>query len=57
MVRVQYFVTSREHAERIFPIFGEHLGEVRPAAGLYIVAGLLKPEMLVEIEVTALRPA
>jgi enamine deaminase RidA (YjgF/YER057c/UK114 family) len=57
VVRVQYFVTSRDDAERVLPILGEHLGNVRPAAGLYIVAGLLRPEMRIEIEVTARRRA
>lgn len=55
LVRVQYFVTRREDAERVFPVLGEVLGEIRPAAGLYVVAGLLRPEMLIEIEATALR--
>jgi enamine deaminase RidA (YjgF/YER057c/UK114 family) len=31
------------------------LGDKRPAATLLVVAGLYKPEMLVEIEVTAKR--
>lgn len=55
VVRVQYFVTSREDGERAFPIFGEAFRDIRPAAGLYVVAGLLRPEMRIEIEVTALR--
>ena len=36
------------------PVLGEHLGEIRPAATL-VVAGLIRPEMKVEIEVTALK--
>ena len=52
-VRVQYFVTSREDAEKVFPVCGEFLGDIRPAAGIYIVAGLYRPEMKVEIELTA----
>jgi hypothetical protein len=31
------------------------LGEIRPTATLLLVAGLYRPEMLVEIEVTAKR--
>jgi enamine deaminase RidA (YjgF/YER057c/UK114 family) len=54
IVRVNYVVASEADAGRVFPIFGEYLGEVRPAAML-IIAGLLKPEMKVEIEVTALK--
>jgi enamine deaminase RidA (YjgF/YER057c/UK114 family) len=29
------------------------LGTIGPAAGIYVISGLLKPEMKVEIEVTA----
>lgn len=52
-VRVQYFVTSREDAEKAFPICGEFLGDIRPAAGIYIVSGLYRAEMKIEIELTA----
>lgn len=52
-VRVQYFVTSREDAEAVFGVCGEFLGDIRPAAGIYIVSGLYRPEMKVEIELTA----
>ncbi len=34
---------------------GEKLGVIRPAATLLVVAALLKPEMKIEIEVTAKR--
>ena len=36
------------------PALREALGEVRPAATL-VVAGLIEPEMKIEIEVTAFR--
>ncbi|GGE27308.1 hypothetical protein GCM10007276_00640 [Agaricicola taiwanensis] len=54
IVRVNYVVADEADAPKVFPVFGEHLGEARPAAML-IIAGLLKPEMKVEIEVTALK--
>ena len=38
-----------------FAVCGEVLGDIRPAATLLVVAGLYKPEMKVEIEVTAKR--
>ena len=41
----------------VFAVTGAHLGEIRPAATLLVVAGLYKPEMKVEIEVTAKRRA
>jgi enamine deaminase RidA (YjgF/YER057c/UK114 family) len=55
VVRATYYVTSRADADRVLPICGEFLANIRPAATLLIVAGLLKPEMKVEIEVTAHR--
>jgi enamine deaminase RidA (YjgF/YER057c/UK114 family) len=56
IVRAQYFVTDRAFCEPVLAVCGEVLGGIRPAAGIYIVSGLLKPEMKVEIEVTAKRP-
>ena len=53
VLRAQYFVTDRSHCEPVLTVCGEVFGEIRPAAGIYVVAGLLKPEMKVEIEVTA----
>lgn len=52
-VRAQYFVTDRSHCEPVLAVCGEFFREIRPAAGIYVVAGLLKAEMKVEIEVTA----
>ena len=53
VVRAQYFVTDRAYCEPVLRVCGEVFGDIRPAAGMYVVAGLLKPEMKVEIEVTA----
>ena len=53
IVRCQYFVTDRAHLEPVLRVCGDVLGEVRPAASVYVVAGLLKDEMKVEIEITA----
>lgn len=57
VVRATYYITEAADAEKVFPIFGEIFGEIRPAATLVVVAGLLKPEIKVEIEVTAMVPA
>ncbi|WP_371347387.1 RidA family protein [Ancylobacter sp. IITR112] len=54
VVRVRYIVTRAEYADSVFPIFGQYFAKARPAATL-IVAGLLQPEMKIEIEVTARR--
>jgi enamine deaminase RidA (YjgF/YER057c/UK114 family) len=53
VVRAQYFVTDRAYCEPVLGVCGEVFAQIRPAAGIYVVAGLLKPEMKVEIEVTA----
>ena len=53
VARAQYFVTDRSYCEPVLGVCGEFFREIRPAAGIYVVSGLLKPEMKVEIEVTA----
>ncbi|HEY5798373.1 MAG TPA: RidA family protein [Bosea sp. (in: a-proteobacteria)] len=53
VMRAQYFVTDRSYCEPVLGVCGEVFREIRPAAGIYVVAGLLKSEMKVEIEVTA----
>jgi enamine deaminase RidA (YjgF/YER057c/UK114 family) len=54
VVRARYYVTDAAFVDRVFPILGEIFGEIRPAATM-IVCDLNKPEMKIEIEVTALR--
>jgi enamine deaminase RidA (YjgF/YER057c/UK114 family) len=54
IVRCQYTVADRSDAESVLLVCGEILKDVRPAATL-VVAGLLQPDMKVEIEVTALK--
>lgn len=56
VVRATYYITDAADAEKVFPIFGEVFGDIRPASTLLVVAGLFKPEMKVEIEVTAALP-
>lgn len=54
IVRVQYTVTDAALVEALVPVLGEFLGEIRPAATM-VIAGLIRPEMKIEIEVTALK--
>lgn len=54
IVRVQYTVTDAALVDNLVPVLGKWLGDIRPAATM-IIAGLIKPEMLVEIEVTAFK--
>ena len=57
IVRATYYVTDASNADAVLAVCGEVLGDIRPAATILAVAGLFKPEMKVEIEVTALLPA
>ena len=54
IVRVQYTVTDAALVEALVPVLGEALGDVRPAATM-VIAGLIRPEMKVEVEVTAFK--
>ncbi len=54
IVRCHFYVTDAAFADRVFPILGETFGRIRPAATM-VVCDLIRPEMLIEIEVTALR--
>ncbi|MEO0398245.1 MAG: RidA family protein [Pseudomonadota bacterium] len=56
IVRVVYYVTDEKDSGVVMSIAGEFMGDIRPAATM-VVAGLVKPEMKVEIEATALRAA
>jgi enamine deaminase RidA (YjgF/YER057c/UK114 family) len=53
VVRLQTFVTAREFCEPTLRVQGEIFSQIRPAAGIYVVTALLRPEMKVEIEATA----
>jgi enamine deaminase RidA (YjgF/YER057c/UK114 family) len=57
IVRATYYVTDIRDADAVFAVCGATLGEIRPAATIVAVSALYKPEMKVEIEVTAKRRA
>jgi len=54
VVRGTYYITDASYWELIGPVLGAAFGAIRPAATC-IVCGLIKPEMKIEIEVTALK--
>jgi enamine deaminase RidA (YjgF/YER057c/UK114 family) len=56
VVRVRYILPQREDFAPCWPVLRRYLGKAQPAATM-IVAGLLEPEMKIEIEVTAKRSA
>jgi len=53
-VRVQYTVSDKALVDDLIPALGEVLSDIRPAATM-VIADLIKPEMKVEIEITAFK--
>ena len=56
VVRVRYMLPVREDFEPCWPALRRCFGEIRPAATM-LVCGLADPQMKIEIEVYARRPA
>jgi enamine deaminase RidA (YjgF/YER057c/UK114 family) len=56
VVRATYYFTDAAYWDEVGPVLGAAFGDIRPASSALVV-GLVKPEMKVEIEVTALRRA
>ena len=54
IVRVQYTLTNGSLVEEIIPELERALSTIRPAATM-VIAGLIRPEMKIEIEVTAFK--
>ena len=55
VVRATYYITDMAYHDLIAPVLGAKFGAIRPAATMVVVAGLIRPEMKVEIEVTAFK--
>lgn len=53
IVRINTFVTGREHLKPYMEVRNALFGEPYPASTLMIVAGFARPEFVVEIEVIA----
>lgn len=54
VVRVHYYVADIGHSDALFSVVGPIFRDIRPAATI-VKAELLRPEMKLEIEVTAFR--
>ncbi len=54
IMRVTYYLTAAAVAAEIAPVLREVLGRHRPPSTM-IIAGLVRPEMRLEVEVTAFR--
>ena len=53
IVRLRAYVADASYSEPVLKVQGEVFGDVRPAATIVVVAGLLTPDMKVEIEAEA----
>lgn len=53
VIRTRMYVVNRTDCEAVGRVHAERLADVRPAATMVLVAGLLDEEMLVEVEVEA----
>ncbi|MGD9525811.1 RidA family protein [Pseudonocardia sp.] len=53
VVRTRMFLTDRADADAVGAVHGELFAEVRPAATMVVVVGLLDPRWKVEVEVEA----
>jgi enamine deaminase RidA (YjgF/YER057c/UK114 family) len=56
VVRTRMYVVNRSDADAVGAAHGQIFATVRPAATLVLVAGLLHPDHLVEVEVEAVLP-
>lgn len=55
VIRTRMYVVRPENAETVGSVHGELFRDVRPVATMVMVAGLLDPDHLVEVEVEAYR--
>ncbi|MEM9301172.1 MAG: RidA family protein [Pseudomonadota bacterium] len=53
VVRTRMYIVELDHWQEVGRAHGEFFAEIRPASTLVQVAGLIAPELLVEIEVDA----
>ncbi|MER6594138.1 RidA family protein [Micromonospora purpureochromogenes] len=53
VVRTRMYVTDRSYADEVGRAHNAVFGSVRPAATMVVVAGLLDPDQLVEVELEA----
>jgi enamine deaminase RidA (YjgF/YER057c/UK114 family) len=53
VVRTRQYVVRADLADAVGAVHGEVFGDVRPASTMVVVAGLLDPRWLVEVELDA----
>jgi enamine deaminase RidA (YjgF/YER057c/UK114 family) len=56
VVRTRMYLTSVDDVDAVSAVHGERFGDVRPAATMVVVAGLVVPAWRVEVEAEAVVP-
>jgi enamine deaminase RidA (YjgF/YER057c/UK114 family) len=56
VVRTRMYIVRPDDAASVAAVNGEIFGDIRPASTLVVVAGLIDPSLLVEVEAEARRP-
>jgi enamine deaminase RidA (YjgF/YER057c/UK114 family) len=54
VIRTRQYVVAPGLADKVGAVHGETFGDVRPASTMVVVAGLLDPRWLVEVELDAI---
>lgn len=54
VVRTRHFITDRDIVDSVAQVHGEFFGEIRPASTMVVVAGLVDPRWVVEVELDAI---
>ena len=54
VMRTRMYVTDLDHAEQIGRAHAKYFGNIKPASTMIQISGLVNPELLVEVEVTAI---
>jgi len=56
VVRTRMFVVQGVDVDSVGRVHGEIFGDVKPTSSLYLIAGMVVPEILIEVEVEAYIP-
>jgi enamine deaminase RidA (YjgF/YER057c/UK114 family) len=56
VVRTRMYIRDRADADAVGSAHAEFFGDVRPTTGMYVIAGFMHPDHLVEVEVEAYKP-
>ena len=54
VVRTRMYVTDLSYSEKIGQAHAKYFGEIKPASTMIQISGLVDPDLLVEVEVTAI---